>query len=205
MIRYHIVTAATRLKNLPEVLHSIQVAMEGVPNIEAIWHICFDCSAIGEDNLPMDFDPELDNLTIKYYKNFKRPDSEHCRGGPPKNVIFDNIDPTDDGFVHMIDDDNIVHPNFYKTITPYLQEERWDCIVYSAMFANNHPRLISIPENMHQCGVDTAQIIFSRKSLGDKRLEEIAGEDGPFVEFMVNNYKTKYLPTEFICYWNYIS
>lgn len=45
-----------------------------------------------------------------------------CYGNPNRNFALDTLAFNDDDWIHILDDDNIIHPDWYGAVSPYLDD-----------------------------------------------------------------------------------
>lgn len=151
----HIITACSRLSSLMRLADNVswQASKAGDVLLRIRWHIAF--------------------------QNFYQADPHGC-------VKFNemlNLIPSDD-WVWILDDDNEVHPDFFKVLTATLLGDELG--TWAFVFDQNRkdqlgPVLRACPENMRVGGVDTAQVVFKKKLIGDKRFPEASPyADGEF-------------------------
>lgn len=93
----HIVTPCSRTQNLSTIQSTIP--------IQSKWIICHSSSDI----------VQIDNAII-----LQCTDTGFV-GIKARNYVLDNYPFKDDDLILFHDDDNIIHPNLYKTIGPYLE------------------------------------------------------------------------------------
>jgi hypothetical protein len=108
----HIVTPCTRLENLVPILRSILIPWG---NLAVQWWIVFD--------LPLEKIPEP---SVWKCAEFVHPICHYTAhqgnfwGGPQRSRALDFIQ---DGYVTFVDDDTIIHPDYFRGITPHLEGE----------------------------------------------------------------------------------
>lgn len=161
----------------------------------------------------IDFD-KVDKWIIVYDTSKKRT-YEHMKTDNEKIVQVDcsdegstgncqrnfAIDMVEDGFIYFLDDDNIMHPDFFKDIYPELCDEHnvytFNCQRYkkSVQYGNN-PRVHFI---------DTSMYVVHTKVIKDTRwLVNRYNADGEFIEeviFKNNDKKFNYI-NKVGAFWN---
>lgn len=133
----------------------------------------------------------------------------------PANVGFDNCK---DGLVCLIDDDNIMHPNYITEIYKASQAMKIDDygFLYNQILGkkpnstNQRIRRI-IPYKVGPSRVDTAQITLTKKLLGKSRWPNRKGDmsvtcpDGVFIGRVYNAKPNKFqIIGKSLCYYNYL-
>ena len=109
--RLHIVTPCTRIKNIVSILRSIIDGKSGI-DVEVRWWIVFDLTV---ESIP---EPSLWKVV-----EFVTPVCHYTRdkgifyGGPQRSRALDLIQ---DGYVTFVDDDTIVHPDYFRRVVPHL-------------------------------------------------------------------------------------
>ena len=105
-MKINIITRCTRTSNLLTIKEGVLNAPKGVT---VNWHIVFDTGAL------KDIDAEvLSNLTDTV--NVKLHFVKGQRGGLLYPEVSDIIRTIKSGWIYLLDDDNIIHEDFYKTI-----------------------------------------------------------------------------------------
>jgi hypothetical protein len=111
------------------------------------------------------------------------PDRKHVGGQALKNQMLDHIT---DGWVYILDDDNLLHPDLMGTLADYLTD-RVD--VALVVCAQQHPSgFIRRPHRrmLRQTHVDAGQVLFRREALGDLRIPLHYCGDGEMIERFAN-------------------
>ena len=102
-MKFNIITRCTRLGNIETVKDSVFSNL--TPNTEVHWHVVFDTKNL------KDIDAELLNRldTEGVTLHFRKGDGW---GLSQLNDLIQNLD----GWIYHLDDDNVMHPDFYQTI-----------------------------------------------------------------------------------------
>ena len=112
MISLNILTRISRITNLRQIYESISKNSE---NFNIIWWTLLDVSSITE--IPTDILVFLNEKSkLRFYDSSK--DDYLLWGG-----INKTIDEIEDGLVYILDDDNIIHPNFYPSVQNWLNND----------------------------------------------------------------------------------
>ena len=106
-------------------------------------------------------------------------DSErrHVGGQAVKNRMLDEIT---DGWVWLLDDDTLVHPNLLRRARTVSGDQAVDAIVFSQARADGR-QLTAAPANVRVGDIDAGQAILRRDLIGATRLHESYEGDGIFL------------------------
>jgi len=121
-------------------------------------------------------------------------------GHPQINFALKHI--TADGFVYFLDDDNIMHPDFWTTL-PTLDPE----FIYTwNQLRRVKPVRVLLGNDVRPNKIDTAQFIVPRKYIGDiEWIPNKRGGDGKFISDIKAVWPDvfKYIGKN-LCYFNYL-
>jgi glycosyltransferase involved in cell wall biosynthesis len=196
---FNIITRCSRTKNLLSVKDSI---FNQSPNV--IWHVYFDTLHL------KDIDADL--LTELQDPNIKITFKKSIPGDYGHQFINDAIDLIQDGWIYVLDDDNILHEDFISTLTTYILEnpDKKAFIFNQKVDGKDFTKLdirVAKPENMKVQLVDMAQFLLRRDLIGEMRLK--SGDykaDGYFIEDVYKSNPEDFLfINEVICYYNYLT
>lgn len=149
----NIVTPVSRYDFLEIIYYSIKNTMKS----KWIWYLVLDKSKLID--LPKICWPEC---KILFSENSE---FGHDGGSAGRNIAIDNIH---SGWISFLDDDTIMHPNFYNTFSkvnnfyPYALG-----FTVITCFSNNIPRIIPYPYGENQ--LDTSCFVFKREAINDIR------------------------------------
>ena len=180
-----IITPCSRDDNIPAVFKSI--------NFDKItkWIIVYDTSTKTEYN--------------KLYENHPKIMEVECnikplsgKGQPQRNYGMSLVD---DGYIYFLDDDNIIHPEFWS-IVDLLDNEHF----FTFDQIRNESGEILSGNNLQVCFIDTAMFIVHKKHIGDiKWLEDRFASDGFFIcAINTNNNESHVYISSIGCYYNYL-
>lgn len=197
MATLNIVTAVSRPANLMAVLRSMEGVKE-TPDLRVRWILVYDD--------PPRRPRELDTLRADHIEIIKLPWLKGpCKFGiHQKNFGIDNCEP---GFYHLLDDDNKVHPDFFKGISQAIHENpgkqafafhqrRWD----------RHGDLQAIPRRMKPGKIDNTMFVVHTGFIESKRYDIAAAgrEDGWFFSELYKKDPTTWCFIDrFLAYYNY--
>jgi glycosyltransferase involved in cell wall biosynthesis len=140
--------------------------LKEVNSLKIKWYILFDTRVI------KDIDGEMLNELQEFgcKLHFMRGE-EGDFGHNLINMILDEIN---EGWIYILDDDNQIHPDFWKEIPDTLLNTDKKAIVFDQRidykdFTGQEMRIAS-PENMRVSGVDSAQYILNRNLISSYRL-----------------------------------
>jgi len=101
-------------------------------------------------------------------------------GNAQRNFALEQIQ---DGFVYVLDDDNLMHPDFYSVTSGILNDyPAIECIFYSQVINKTHSVRAVNPDTIRVNFIDQAQFLISRKLIGDLIYEHRYEADGVFIE-----------------------
>lgn len=198
----NIITRCTRQNNLLEISKTIF----NTDSIAINWFIIFDT------NIIKDVDAELLsqlNLLKNTYLSF-------IKGNPDDygyTLINNLIKSIKKGWIYILDDDNIIHEEFYKEIYKIfeiIEEENLDkeIIVFNQDvnkldFTGLETRIAS-KENLKIGGIDVAQFLTKRTIFDNHNFGTGYRGDGIFIEKIYPLLNSKFLFSEkILCYYNY--
>lgn len=166
-----IITPCSRPENLPKMKAGI--------GFDAIWHICYDLAVTK-------FIPDI----------FTYGCSGGVWGNSQRNLALFHI-LNNDSFVYCLDDDNLLHPDFFKSIKP-IDKTNYDIITFDQLLEDG---TIRKGNNPSRTNIDQAQFLI-RKSIHEP-YEQEHDADGILIEKLVNKYPERwlYLP-KVLCYYN---
>lgn len=187
----HILTRCTRQTNLIKIHQSIK---------DSTWHVMFDTNTLKDiDAETLNYLQE-NNVNVYFLKS-----DPSSFGYDMINYVIKRIT---DGWIYILDDDNIIHPEFYEEINKSIQTTNSNIFVFNQQvdgkdFTKLDTRL-ALPENMRLQGVDIAQVIFNRNILKYDFILDYKS-DGYMIEKLYNE-----IPEEFffinkvLCYYNFL-
>lgn len=122
-------------------------------------------------------------------------DLEHryVGGQQVKNELLDGIE---DGWVWVLDDDTLVHPDLFTYLDP-----AYDALVVSMLLEGG--LLHAAEKNVVLGGIDIGQAIISRELIGEERILPAYDGDGRFLETLLRGVNVLYVPEE-LTYYNAI-
>ena len=196
MIKFHIVTRCTRLRDLQTVQASINIHQ----NINKTWHIIFDNAA-------------LSTLEVSLLKNLQDTGAKlYFSKGGRETMLFpeacDIVRTFEQGYIFFLDDDNTLHPKYFKRLSETIQENPDKKIIVTEQLVDGKDftglkiRPIG-PEYTRVQHIDTAQMtihtsVFDRYSIGKNYTA-----DGEFAEEVFKEHpEWFYFLPEVLSYYN---
>ena len=175
-----IITPCCRPENLSKVYDSIQ--------FEKIyqWIIVYDISN--------------GRTCEKRYKGNPKIKELECNtgisGNPQRNLALSLVD---DGFIYFLDDDNIIHPNFWNIYDSFEPEKFYT-------FDQKRENTILLGNNIQLDKIDTAMFIVHKTHVNDLLWQEDKyNADGIFIVELYNKNKHLHVYINTIaCYYNYL-
>jgi glycosyltransferase involved in cell wall biosynthesis len=105
-------------------------------------------------------------------------------GNPNRNIgleyIKEQLNPSDNDWIYILDDDNILHPNWWNTIQSYLNTDS-SIITWGQVWANEEPRT-QATDTPKIATIDTSQYMVRWSVAKNLRFENIYEADGIYAE-----------------------
>ena len=199
-MKISIITRCTRTSNLLTIKEGVLNSPKGV-NVN--WHIVFDTGAL------KDIDAEvLSNLTDTV--NVKLHFVKGQRGGLLYPEVSDIIRTIKSGWIYLLDDDNIIHEDFYKTIKasiknlPIAQVHIVSQLVAGRDFTGQEIRVAS-RENTAFQKIDIAQMVINRSIFDTHSFSANYAADGFFIEEVLKTHGDSFVWIDkVLCHYNYL-
>jgi O-antigen biosynthesis protein len=196
---FNIITRCSRTKNLLKIRDSI-FNQSG----DVIWYVYFDTTILKDIDAELLSELQDDRIKLFFKKSIP--------GDYGHQFINDAINNISNGWVYILDDDNILHEDFISNLTKYISENTdkkafiFDQKVDGKDFTKLNIRLAK-PENMKVQHIDMAQFLLKRDLISDKRLK--LGDykaDGYFIEdIYVSSPEDFFFINQILCYYNYLT
>lgn len=199
-MKINIITRCTRTSNLLTIKEGVLNAPKGVT---VNWHIVFDTGAL------KDIDAEvLSNLTDT--NNVKLHFVKGQRGGLLYPEVSDIIRTIKSGWIYLLDDDNIIHEDFYKTIKasiknlPVALVHIVSQLVAGKDFTGQEIRVAS-RENTAFQKIDIAQMVINRSIFDTHSFSANYAADGFFIEEVLKTHGDSFVWIDkVLCHYNYL-
>lgn len=199
-MKISIITRCTRTSNLLEIKKNVFNSPNGV---KVDWHIIFDTGAL------KDIDAEtLSELTSSHSVNLHFVKGQ--KGGllyPESSKIIKDIK---GGWIYLLDDDNILHEDFYKVVKESVKVNKGALIhivsqkVDGKDFTGLDIREAS-PENTAFQKIDIAQMLIHRDIFNEFSFTADYAADGYFIEKVVEKYADAFVWIDkVLSYYNYL-
>ncbi len=207
MEQIHIITPTTRLYNLPAIYKSLRSVS---PYFKTDWWIVLDFANIEQTDIQT-----LPDFFVSRYMNDYQiaphvigvSNHEFVAGKGQINAALDLIEK---GWIYVVDDDTIVHPDFGK----WFHMLRNTMIMPQAfLFAQEHKNgfVRSVhPSTVRETHIDQGQYILYRDLIGDERYLQKYTGDGEFIERLYNKIEEEQRLTTFmfvnqpLAYYNWL-
>lgn len=154
MPKLTIITACSRPDNLETLAESI---LPGRDLFDITWRVVFDGMKVQPRPLPLGGAV----ATIAVCK-------QSVVGNYQKN---EGLNSTKDGWVYFLDDDNIIHPDFFPAIRRAIEETDASAFVFGQAGGVSAETANPCPEHMHVDMIDLAQICLTRDLIGERRFQ----------------------------------
>ena len=198
-MEFHILTRCTRLSNLNDIKKTIYH-----DKFDVSWHIIFDTSV-------------LSHIDFKLLKNLSELEScfLHYIEGKNGDYLYPQtmevVKGIKSGYIAYIDDDTIVHPDYYTNLSLAITENEdkkvfvVDQFVDKKDFTGLEYRIASPNHTKHQ-KVDLAQLTFHHSVFNDYEFEGDYSADGFLVEKIHNDHPDWFVYiNKTLSYYNYLS
>lgn len=194
----NIITAVSRKENLYEIYLSIKKSFDKT-NLKFRWICIIDKNKIN------DIPEQLLKIEAKFiFIDFYKHDKTAICGLPLRNYA---IDLCPNGYIYILDDDNIMHEDFAKTIEKYIKKGYQGMIFNQYHFINNQ----WIPKEFSKNEVcfgqaDTGSFVLHKTLYKLERFNELFYEsDFMLIQKMYNQNKDKFcFINKPIAYFNYL-
>ena len=196
MITLNILTRCTRQTNLLKIKDTVY----NTDLFKINWYILFDVNAIKDIDAQLLGELSKTSCIIKFMPGIK--------GDFGYGMINTIIEEVND-WVYILDDDNVIHEDFYKTL--FLEIENnpdkkafvFNQKVAGLDFTGLDVRLAA-PENMHVGGIDVAQFCIHKDLISDYRFGSGYVGDGIFITNIYPQNKEKFFfINQELCYYNW--
>jgi|TARA_B110000908_G_C10260101_1_gene458567 glycosyltransferase involved in cell wall biosynthesis len=199
-MKINIITRCTRTSNLLTIKEGVLNTPKGVT---VNWHVVFDTGAL------KDIDAEvLSNLTDT--DNVKLHFVKGQRGGLLYPEVSDIIRTIKSGWIYLLDDDNILHEDFYKTIKasiknlPVALVHIVSQLVAGKDFTGQEIRVAS-RENTAFQKIDIAQMVINRSIFDTHSFSANYAADGFFIEEVLKTHGDSFVWIDkVLCHYNYL-
>jgi len=182
------------LNELGKTIYGGEKDKDGHQLFEIRWHIIIDCNKTNLEDVRA-------NCSYPFIPHEFR-DKVSPGAGNMRNMAFRDIK---DGWIHVMDDDNIVHDGFWMIMLGLTDLYTRHVLVGDQVMKNGDYRLRGRPEYMRRCAVDSASICWHASLSQGILWDETSYEcDGIFVEWLAKNHPEKFVFTNVpISYYNW--
>jgi hypothetical protein len=223
MNRINFITPCSRPENLNQIGRSIlRGAVEPlqnhfIPSTEwkFRWWIVFDTNLLNTKQINKasaeisDADFFLIQPTLLINENTGSAGHQH------RNLVLDILEDREEkGWAYNIDDDNILHKDFYLLLEEGILREDKAVVIVNQTLKNGEPNISPVdgvaltahPDNMKVYRVDTAQAIFNLEKIKGRRFTEWKyNADGFFIESLFEEDGNFTFVNRNLCYYNYLA
>jgi len=197
----NVVTALSRPENIPVILEGMEEAVEW-SDVEVLWVIVLDAHR----RLPPKVLDRLDRARGVRVLKAAYPGWPARYGIPQKNM---GIDLCRNGFLYILDDDNIVHPDLFRELGDAFKrhpgklafafgQRRWD----------RYGDMMPAPERMGIGKIDNSMFVVHTRLVGSERYNgNLAGwEDYYFFKGLHDAHPDAFVILgRYLAYYNYLS
>jgi hypothetical protein len=107
------------------------------------------------------------------------PARQHVGGQELKNRMLDDIA---DGWVVILDDDTVMHKQFFPRVVSALKRNPGCAAVVVSQLRTSGEVLVAHPDNAVVGGIDAGQVVIRRDVIGEHRLPPTYAGDGVWLE-----------------------
>jgi glycosyltransferase involved in cell wall biosynthesis len=185
---------------MPSIIKSVTEVVEG---IQIKWFVMFDTSKLKDIDADLLSSLRSAGATLEF--------STGQEGDFGHGLINSALDRITEGWVYILDDDNIIHPGFFSRVSDLVMGAGFSFrgIVYNQRidgkdFTGQEIRYAA-PENMRVGGVDSAQLLLRRDLIADRRLRSMTYvADSVLAEELHRDHPSEFMfLDEELCYYNY--
>lgn len=197
----NIVTAVSRPENLNRIRRSIARSIAR-SSLRVKWILVVD----GEGGLA----PALE-ASLKDGASFDIAQISHQGGSCPYGIRQKNLGMASivEGYYHCLDDDNIVHPDFFQGIERSMKANpTCHAFVFGQQRWDNIKSLVAAPERMEYGKIDNTMFVVHSSVIGENRydLSRSGREDFHFFRKLYDLYRSEFVfIPETLAYYNYIT
>lgn len=196
-MKINIITRCTRVNNLPELKSSI-FKRNKPKNTEIEWHIVFDTLILKD--IDADILNQLDDPNTHFH--FRKGDGW---GLSQLNDLIHSLQ----GWIYHLDDDNIIHPDFYTELAKATKDSKIKGVIFSQQvdgkdFTGLKVRQAS-DKNVKVRHIDLAQWIIHSDLHVDYSYGTGYTADGEFIEDLYKKSKKQFkIVDKVLCYYNFL-
>jgi glycosyltransferase involved in cell wall biosynthesis len=196
----HIITRCTRPKNLLKVRDSVLSNTES--NLNITWHVVFDTAPLKDIDAELLSDISGDSTKIHFIKAGD--------GGllyPQCTELIRGIE-DQDAWIYFLDDDNILHENFYNRVSEFVTENAKIHVFSQYVGGKDFTRLEVREATFQNTGfqkTDIAQIIFKRSVMEKYSFGSNYAADGYFISAVLKDHMDWFSwHNEILSYYNHL-
>ena len=197
-MKINIITRCTRSQNLKEIKDSI-LEIKKPSNVSIKWHVVFDTKVLKD--IDADILNTLDDGNVQFH--FRKGDGW---GLSQLNDLIHSLD----GWIYHLDDDNILHPDFYTEMSKVVKDNpETKGIIFAQKVGGRDFTGLDIrkakPENVKVQRIDLAQWIIHSDLHKDYSYGSGYVADGQFIENIFKENKDSFtIHNKVLCYYNYL-
>lgn len=212
--RLHVITAVTRLDNLPVLRESLAGLARslragdgdptGLPSLDLWWWVVLD-SAPRPLPAPVAALLRDDGAGAPPVVPLFHPGPARDAAGQPafghaqRSAALDHIE---GGWVWTLDDDNLCHPRFGPRLRALIRDHPGAGAFVVGLDMADGRRLHAVPSEVAPTRVDTAQYVLRRDVIGDERLRPVHGDDGGFVQRVFARHPDRFVFCDEVLAWH---
>lgn len=202
-MKINVITRCTRTSNILKIKPTVFETSK-TRKVEIHWHVMFDTGVLKD--IDADILSELDqaNTTIHFIKSKK--------GGMMYPEVTDLVRHIGEGWFYLLDDDNIMHPDFYQRVEDFaslpVNSEKTMYIVGQQVDGKDFTRLDyreATPETTGLRKTDIAQVLFNGSLFKEYGFNGGYVADGEFIEQVYTDKPEDFVwINETLSYYNFL-
>lgn len=197
-MKINVITRVSRVDDLLKIMPTVLSS-----NVH--WHLVFDISRVESVKTELLNSLKHPDISLYFEKGLPNIEGQPCDMGHELiNRIFDKI--ADNEWVYVLDDDNIIHPDFFSSVREVIKNTDAEGIIFSQVYGKESLIREALPENVKVCHIDMAQFLLKKSLIKQNRLVNYRYEaDGIFIEKLFNENKEKFcFQSKVLCYYNFL-
>lgn len=192
-MKINVITRCTRLQNLLTIKPTVFNVPKG---IKVEWFILFDTGVLKDIDAKLLEDLSDPNITLAFGEN-------DGWGLKVINPLIQDLE----GWVCIMDDDNIIHPDFYTTILKNKNNNK--SFIYSQFIGGKDFTGLDVrearPENVRVQKIDSAQYLIHTDLHKKYKYGTGYTADGEFIEKLYQEHPDEFIFIDkILCYYNYL-
>ena len=196
----NVITRCTRVHNLRQIKDNV---FNNTSGLTIKWHVVFDTGVLKDIDAELLHDISGDNVTIHYIKGV---------AGEMMYPQCSEIAKNCEGWVYLLDDDNLIHENFYKEVYELLTNQTNSdkkVIIVAQLVGGKDFTGLEIreahPKHTKYQHIDIAQMLIHSDVFENYSFTGDYAADGFFIEKVLRDHKEWFVwKTDVLSHYNYL-